>query len=110
MSIENVKRFYETIVADSDLRNKMIEINRKYEGRSLTDKELEMLMVEEFLPLLKQEGFDFSMDELSEYQEQLYENELMPLETSSLESVSGGRSYSLAAINFINSLYVVDED
>ena len=84
MSIEDVKQFYDTIVVDTDLRRRIIDANKKFSGSVLTELELEQLMAEEFLPLLKEEGFYFSIDELIEYQNKEI------ISSDKLKKVSGG--------------------
>ena len=80
MSIEDVKQFYDTIVVDTDLRRRIIDANKKFSGSVLTELELEQLMAEEFLPLLKEEGFYFSIE---------YQNKEI-ISSDKLKKVSGG--------------------
>ena len=100
MSVENVRRFYETIAADGDLRNRISEASREYSLTSVKSEELERIMAEEFLPLLKEEGFDFSIDELSEYQRQLN----IKLDKNNYIYVSGGTASSAAIRDFLQRI------
>lgn len=90
MSVENVRRFYETIATDNELRNRILEASKDYSLASVKNEDLESLMAEEFLPLLKEEGFEFGIDELTEYQRQLN----IKLSRDKYKYVSGGTSKS----------------
>ncbi len=96
MSVENVRRFYETIATDKDLRNRILEASKSYSLTTIKDEELERLMAEEFLPLLKEEGFDFGIDELTEYQRQLN----VKLNPNKYQYVSGGTGNAGAIKDF----------
>lgn len=100
MSVENVRRFYETIATDKDLRNRILEASKSYSLTTIKDEELERLMAEEFLPLLKEEGFDFGIDELTEYQRQLN----VKLNQSKYQYVSGGTGNSGAIRDFLRRI------
>ncbi len=84
MSIDDVEQFYETIATDADFRNRIIDANRRFSDSALTELELEQLMAEEFLPLLKEEGFYFSIDELIEFQSRKISS------NNELKKISGG--------------------
>lgn len=100
MSMENVRRFYETIAVDNDLRSKILEASKDYSLTQIKDEDLENLMAEEFLPLLKEEGFEFSINELSKYQQQLSEE----LKEDNYKYVSGGIDYFNVISDFLKRI------
>ncbi len=104
MSIENVKRFYDTIATDTDLRQRIIEANKKYAGQTLDNHELEKLMAEEFLPLLKEEGYYFTIDELITYQNEIIKSD-NSLAQSSFENISGGVTPKKAIRNLLKDIF-----
>ena len=101
MSIEDVAQFYDTIATDADFRYRIIDANKKFSGSALTELELEQLMAEEFLPLLREEGFYFSIDELVEYQNK------KNISNNELKKVSGGNKItsSQAIQNLFNTIF-----
>lgn len=104
MSIENVKRFYDTIATDTDLRKRIIEANKKYAGQTLNNYELEQLMAEEFLPLLKEEGYYFTIDELVTYQNGIIKPDNYS-NNNNLENTSGGTNNEQAIHNLFNKIF-----
>lgn len=102
MSLEAVRQFYDTIVSDDQLRRRIIDANEKFAGTTLADDDLERLMAEEFLPLLKEEGFYFSIDELVEYQKQNQK-----LSSTEFKKVSGGIQITRkqAILNLLNTIF-----
>lgn len=100
MSLENVQRFYETIVTDEELRTRILSAHRMYEGRELLPLELERMMAQEFFPILHEEGFDFTIDELVEYQTGL--KPAAKLTIDNLKEISGGANRISAVMNFVD--------
>lgn len=101
MSIDDVEQFYETIATDADFRKRIIDANRKFSDSALTELELEHLMAEEFLPLLKEEGFYFSIDELIEFQSRKISS------NNELKKISGGIKITKnqAIYNLFNTIF-----
>ncbi len=106
MSIENVKRFYDTIATDIDFRHRIIEANKKYSGYALNEFDLEKLMAEEFLPLLKEEGYYFTIDELVTYQNE-YIKTNSALNDTELENVSGGINREQAIRHLLDNIFSI---
>ncbi len=89
MSIEAVKGFYEKIASDKDFQNKLNELQDKAtEGLELPlvpDKK-EKLVKDVIIPFAKEQGFDFSIEDVKEFEKSIGEE----LNDEQLENISTG--------------------
>ncbi len=91
MSKENVKRFYEQISTDEELRAKLEEISRKYQGDKIDEDRAALLLEKEILPLVDQLGFPFTVAELKEYEKEMQQsNADRALDDRELDTATGG--------------------
>lgn len=81
---DNVQAFYEAVVKDAALREKLVSLEKEVAGKELTTAEREAFIREQVLPVAKAAGFDLTPEELKAYQpkEELSDREL--------SEVSGG--------------------
>lgn len=95
MSVENVKKFYEAVAQDSALKQKFVELSRKYQGQPMDEAKAIAIMEQETLPIAKQMGFSFSMEELKAYGiESEQKNTNRELSDTELATVAGGGNYT----------------
>jgi hypothetical protein len=93
MAKENVAKFYEKLVEDAALAEKLNALDKDFaekNGASSDDAAMrEKAVAAIVIPLAKEVGLPFTLDELKEYeQEQLKE---MNLSEDELDQVAGGR-------------------
>ena len=98
MSIEEVKEFYEKIASDDEFQNKLNELQDKAtKGLKLPleqDKKEEMVK-DVIIPFAKEQGFDFSIEDIKEFEESIIEQ----LDEEQLKDISAGvASYNGAGI------------
>ncbi len=90
MSIEAVKGFYEKVASDEELVKQLDEIqNKAAEGLELPlelDKK-EELIKDVIIPFAKEQGFDFSIEDIKEYEKSIIEQ----LDDEQLENLNAGR-------------------
>ena len=71
MSKENVRLFYSTLAEDKALQEKFNEINARladeYKGERPDEKRVNEILRHDFLPVAREAGFEFSLDELKAY-------------------------------------------
>lgn len=85
MAKENVGKFYEELAKNAELQEKIKQAEENYDGDT-ADKDLAVNTI--IIPLAKEHGFDFTAQELREYEkEQMQAHNLSEEE---LENVSGG--------------------
>ena len=65
MSVENVKKFYEAVSHDEAMKQKFVELSRKYQGEAVDEAKARALTEQEVLPLAAQMGYSFTMDDLN---------------------------------------------
>ncbi len=87
MSKENAMRFFMSMEMNSDLKSKYVDVVSKGELQTLEEAEKDKLFEREILPIAKGAGFEFSIDELKEFQASLKEGELSD---EDLDQVVGG--------------------
>ena len=89
MSIEAVKKFYEKIANDEDFQNKLNELQDKAtKGLELPlapDKK-EEITKEVIIPFAKEQGFDFSIEDIKEFEKSIIEQ----LDEEQLKDISAG--------------------
>ena len=91
MSVENVKKFYEAVSQDESLKQKFVELSRKYQGQEMDEATARALTVQEVLPLAAQMGYSFSMDDLKTYDVDMKQANInRELSDAELEAVTGG--------------------
>ena len=93
MAKANVGKFYEKLAQDAALAEKLTALDKNFaekNGTSADDAAMREKAVEAvIIPLAKEEGLPFTLEELKEYeQEQLKE---MNLSEDELDQVAGGR-------------------
>lgn len=90
MSLLNVKRFLDNLPNDKDLQKKLRLLNKKYANRSdLGLAEKFNIIENEYLKVIREAGYDFSLKELNEYKSKEIEYEIFEDE---LEAVAGGKN------------------
>ena len=91
MSIENAKKFYEAISQDDSLKQKFVELSQKYQGQPMDEANMKLITEEKVLPMAKQMGYSFSMDDLKAYGEEMKQADMnRELSDAELEAVTGG--------------------
>lgn len=102
MSKENVRLFYSALAEDKVLQEKFKVINtrvaEKYKGKLLDKKLMDESFQRELLPVAKEAGFEFSLDELNAYATEA--KEAGELADSELAAVAGGAYYCLGHGNY----------
>ena len=96
MSVENAKKFYEALSQDEAMKQKFVELSQKYQGQQMDEAKAMATMEQEALPLAKQLGYEFSLDELKAYGEEMQQADMnRELSDSELEAVTGGGYFCL---------------
>ncbi len=83
MSVENVTLFMEQVKSNDELQRKLNTADKAYNGVA----EMDAIVTDVILPIAKQAGFDFSVEEFLNYQKNTTSSELTDDE---LETVAGG--------------------
>ncbi len=89
MSIKEVKSFYEKLANDEELVKQLDEIqNKATEGLEipLSQAKKEELIKEIVIPFAKEQGFEFSMEDIKEYEQSIIDQ----LDDEQLESITAG--------------------
>lgn len=81
MSKKDIERFYNKVISDEELKNKVLEINNQV----TTEDE----KIDDIIFLANDNGFDFSREELLNYNE---------ISDSCLENISGGFSLCIGGL------------
>ena len=92
MSKENVRLFNEKVSADKALQGKLHALNERHEGEELSDEKMMRIYEEDVLPLARECGFDFSMEDLKEYARVLSQSSPGELTEDELDAVAGGNT------------------
>lgn len=87
MSVENVVKFYNVVMKDDVLKQKLQDVNEK----TLTEE----VFKNKVLPVAKTRGYDFTYDEAKAYYK--HQGEKTELSVDELENVSGGGCRALSA-------------
>lgn len=69
MSVENVKKFYESLSLDKELQQKLIDLTQKYQRQAMDDAAVMKIAETDLLLLAKQQGYEFSFADLHAYGE-----------------------------------------
>lgn len=102
MSVENVRKFYETVARNEALKQKFVELSQKYQGQQMDEAEAMLLLEQEVLPIARQMGYSFSIDDLKAYSEEKKQAGVnRVLSDSELEAISG------AGINGTSNCFVI---
>ncbi len=91
MSVENVKKFYEAVTRDEALKQKFVELSQKYQCQPMDEAKFLSLAGQELLPIAKQSGYEFTLDDLhafGEKQNAVHMN--CELSDEELQAVVGG--------------------
>jgi predicted ribosomally synthesized peptide with nif11-like leader len=88
MAKENVAKFYEALSSDAELQAKVKLVNDRYAGKDLSAEEKSKAFEEFILPIAKEAGYEFSMDELRKAEQQPGAGE--EFSDEELAAVSGG--------------------
>lgn len=92
MSTENVKKFYDAVSKDEALKQKFVELSRKYQGQQMDEAKVMTLIEQEALPLAAQMGYSFTMDDLKSYGEEMKPaNMNCEMSDTEMEAVTGGQ-------------------
>ena len=87
MTKQNAEQFISEMEKDGELKSKYSKILIEYEGKNLSLKEWDRIILEKIIPLAKESGYEFSLENLNE----LYKPSLEELSDEELVQVSGGR-------------------
>ena len=91
MSVENVKKFYEAVCQGETLKQKFMELSRKYQGEALDADKVAMVLEQEVLPLAAQMSYSFTMGDLKTYEMEMQQaNANCELSDEDLLAVAGG--------------------
>jgi len=91
MSVENVKKFYEAVSQDEAMKQKFVKLSQKYQGQPMDEAKAYTIMEQEGLPMAKQMGYSFSMDDLKAYGEELKQADMKrELNDEEMQAVTGG--------------------
>ncbi|PKM76285.1 MAG: hypothetical protein CVU90_13180 [Firmicutes bacterium HGW-Firmicutes-15] len=66
MSKENAMRFFKLVEENHELKEKYLTVIIKYFRQKLSQEEQDKIFVGEILPLAREAGFEFTLDELKE--------------------------------------------
>lgn len=91
MAKENVVKFYEAVAADEGLRTRLNDLNKPYQGQEMDEQKRAALVEQLVLPIAAEMGWDFSMEELRQYEEEMVQASTnRELDDAELEAVAGG--------------------
>ena len=91
MSVENVKKFYEVLSQDKEIQQKFIDLNQKYQGQQMDEAKGMSIFEQEALPLAKQLGYEFTIDDLKSYGEEMKQAKMgCELSEEEMQAVVGG--------------------
>ncbi len=91
MSVENVKKFYEAVSRDESMKQKFVELSRKYQGQQMDEANAMAVTEQEVLPFAQQMGYSFAMNDLKSYDEEIKQAKMnSELSDDELVAVSGG--------------------
>ena len=109
MSVENVKKFYEAVSQDKELQQKLIELSKKYQGQQMDEAKEMAIMEQDALPLAKQLGYDFTMDDLKAYGEKKRQADTdRELSEEEMEAVAGGTGIFCLSIGYNTDFDCID--
>ncbi|MCL2249252.1 MAG: Nif11-like leader peptide family natural product precursor [Oscillospiraceae bacterium] len=83
----NVQKFYDALIRDEALRNRVQKLDEKYGDKKPSEKE----MLAESVRFAESEGYSFTVAELEEYMKTKKSKPGGKLDESELEAVAGGR-------------------
>lgn len=95
MAKANVEKFFAAVMADEDKKNRLQELGKFYGDKQLDEVERIGLIEDHILPMAKEMGSAFTLDELKAYEAEKVEdlkqkNSDGELSEEELEAVSGG--------------------
>ncbi|MDQ5984037.1 MAG: hypothetical protein RUMPE_01068 [Eubacteriales bacterium SKADARSKE-1] len=90
MNKEKIKGFYEKVSSDKDFQEKLEVTKEKYKQISDPKKLFDVITKEVTIPFAKKQGFNFTAEELFEYEQQTLKSNAIKLDAESLADVSGG--------------------
>ncbi len=96
MSKDNFFRFIMLTDLDKDLKKKYEEIMDKCKFKTLTKGNWDKVIKEELIPLAKENGFEFSLEDMKEQEKPTYGE----ISDDDLEQVAGGRAEYTHTYNF----------
>lgn len=97
MSKENVGKFYKAITDDENLKAKISEAFEPYTGKEISLEERASLAEKLVLPIAAEQGFDFTLEELRQYEAELSQERTDgELSIDELDAVAGG--FGLGAV------------
>ena len=85
--MENVKKFYEALATNEELKAKAAKLSEKYEGKQPD----EATITADLAAFAKDEGYSFTAAELSTYAEGVKKDAVSELADEELEAVAGGQ-------------------
>lgn len=111
MSIENVKKFHDSISQDEALKQKFAELSLAYQGQPLDEAKALELAEEKILPLAKQLGYAFTMDDVKMFGEEMKQAYLNgEMDDNELMAVTGGGGSLYCALFGLNERPIESEN
>jgi predicted ribosomally synthesized peptide with nif11-like leader len=91
MSVESVKKFYEAVARDEELKSKFAELTKKYQGQPMDAAKAMNVIEQEAMPIAKQMGYSFSIEDLKSYGQAMQQAKINgELSDEELRVVAGG--------------------
>ena len=91
MSVENVGKFYEAVSQDKAMQQKFIDLSRKYKSDTVDEARVDSIVEQDVVPLAKQMGYEFTLDDLRAYGEQARQlHQGAELSEEEMKAVAGG--------------------
>jgi hypothetical protein len=102
MAKENVSKFYEAVAADEGLRARLNDLSKPYQGQEMNEEKKAALVEQLVLPIAAEMGWDFSTEELRQYEEEMVQaSKNGELNDAELEAVAGGLPQIMVAVCFV---------
>ena len=91
MSIENVKQFYQMVISEEDLRQKLAELGGRMGARDLDQVKAERMVEQYIIPLAAERGLPFTVGDFQQFNKELKDAKGSgELSAEELDSVAGG--------------------
>lgn len=89
MAVQDVREFFDKVAKDEVLRKKLAEAEKNI--GDMNKSELRKLFEEKILPIVKEQGFNFTYDDVLEYKKGLEPKEGQELSDDFLAQAAGGQ-------------------
>ncbi len=95
---KQVKEFYEKMKDNLEFNQKLLSIKEKYSTIKNPEEQIKIIIKEFIIPFAQKHGYDFSFQELLDFEEKSKKRNIVPLDDDVLEDVSGGFSPQFNAL------------